>query len=266
MSFEPAQGDQVGAIRGRPIVDKVDDATDLKTRWLETTEENAELSLATNRRRSPHAGPYGLIHPHTRFSMQMHTSMFSATSMTPKRCPSRISLLAAATLLLAMSSAHALTTSNAEYKDGKTRIAATYKSDKAACDSLKDNAKDICVQEGKAKEKVALAENEYAHTGKVADDAKVRKARAESNYAVAKEKCDDQSGNAKDVCVKEAKSIEVKALADAKMVKTVGAARTGAATDINDANYKVAAEKCDALASDAKASCVSAAKAKFGKT
>ncbi len=33
-------------------------------------------------------------------------------------------------------------------------------------------------------------------------------------------------GNAKDVCVKEAKAVEIKALADAKMGKEIGAAKT----------------------------------------
>ena len=33
-----------------------------------------------------------------------------------------------------------------------------------------------------------------------------------------------------------------------------------------DANYKVAVEKCDAMAGDAKASCLSAAKVSFGKS
>jgi hypothetical protein len=83
---------------------------------------------------------------------------------------------------------------------------------------------------------------------------------------VAKEKCDDLAGNAKDVCVKEAKAVEVKALADAKLGKQVAEANVSAADDKRDADYKVAAEKCDALAGDAKAACLSAAKAKFGKS
>ena len=35
------------------------------------------------------------------------------------------------------------------------------------------NAKDICKEEAKAREKVALAENEYSYTGKPADERKV---------------------------------------------------------------------------------------------
>ena len=54
--------------------------------------------------------------------------------------------------------------------------------------------------------------------------------------------------------------------ADAKLGKEIGAAKKDAAADKLDADYKVAIEKCDALAGDAKSSCVAAAKAKFGKT
>ena len=176
----------------------------------------------------------------------------------------KTSLVAAAILVLPM--AQAATMAKGDYNIDKQRIGATYKLDKAACDSLKNNAKDICVEEAKAKEKVGKAELEFSYTGKADDGNKVLVAKAESAYAVAKEKCDDQAGNAKDVCVKEAKAVEVKALADAKVVKVVGEARSDAAKDVIDADYKVAAEKCDALAGDAKTACMNAAKAKFGKS
>lgn len=175
----------------------------------------------------------------------------------------KASLIVAA--LLSFSVAQAANLTKAEYKAEKTRISADYKLDKKACDAMKDNAKDVCVQEAKAKEKVALAEREFSYTGKATDQTKVLEAKAKSAYAVAKEKCDDQSGNAKDVCVKEAKAVEVKALADAKLGKEIGEAKKEASTDKNDANYKVATEKCDALTGDAKTNCVAAAKAKFGK-
>ena len=112
---------------------------------------------------------------------------------------------------------------------------------------------------------MALAELEYGYSGKPVDQTKVQVAKAESAYAVAKEKCDDQAGNAKDVCVKEAKAIEVKALADAKMGKEIGEAKVDASAAKRDADYKVAVEKCDAMAGDAKASCVSAAKARSAR-
>lgn len=168
--------------------------------------------------------------------------------------------------LLALPLAQAATMAKPDYAAAKTRISADYKTDKAACASLSANAKDICVAEAKAKEKVARAELEFSYTAKPADQNKILVAKAESTYAVAKEKCDDKKGNDKDVCVKEAKAVEVKALADAKMGKQIGAAKTDAAQDKRDADYKVAAEKCDAMTGDAKASCITAAKAKYGKT
>ena len=168
--------------------------------------------------------------------------------------------------LLALPLAHAAPISKDDYNAGKTRISADVKTDKAACASLKANAKDICIAEAKAKEKVARAELEFGYSAKPADQTKVLVAKAETQYAVAKEKCDDKAGNDKDVCVKEAKAVEVKALADAKMGKQIGEAKTDAAADKRDADYKVAAEKCDAMSGDAKNACIASAKARYGKT
>lgn len=175
----------------------------------------------------------------------------------------KASLIVAA--LLSFSVAQAATLTKAQYKADKTRISADYKVDKKACDALKDNAKDICVQEAKAKESVARAELEYSYTGKAGDQTKVLKAKAKAAYAVAKEKCDDKTGNDKDVCVKEAKAAETKGLADAKMGKQIGEAKKEASEDKSDANYKVAIEKCDAMTGDAKTGCIADAKTKFGK-
>ena len=169
-----------------------------------------------------------------------------------------------ATLLLPM--AQAASMSKNDYSAAKSRISTDYSADKAACSGQTGNAKDICVQEAKAKEKVARAELEFGYTGTAKDGTKVRVAQAESAYAVAKERCDDQKGNAKDVCRKEAKAVEVKALADAKLGRQVGEARTDAAQTKRDADYKVAAEKCDALSGDAKSQCMSTAKSSFGKS
>ncbi len=175
----------------------------------------------------------------------------------------KASLVVAAMLALPM--AQAATITKGDYNAGKTRIAADYKADKATCAQLAGNAKDICVEEVKGRDKVALAELEYSYSGKPGDRNKVLVAKAEAAYAVAKEKCDDLAGNVKDVCVKEAKAVETKALADAKLGKQIGEAATDAADTKRDADYKVAAEKCDALAGDAKSSCVAAAKSRFGK-
>ena len=154
---------------------------------------------------------------------------------------------------------------------------AQYKTDKAACGSLTGNAKDVCMEEAKGKEKVAKAEADaaYKDTPKARESARL--ARADATYNVAKEKCDDLSGNAKDVCVKEAKAAYVKAKADAKVdrvasdtpntaAQKTAEAQRDAAEDKRDANYKVAIEKCDSLAGTAKDTCVRDAKVRYGKS
>lgn len=175
----------------------------------------------------------------------------------------KFALLTAA--LLALPAAHAASMSKADYDATKSQIKSTYNTDKAACASQSGNAKDVCIEQAKAKDKVARAELEHGYSGKATDRNKVLVAKAQATYSVAKERCDDQTGNAKDVCVKEAKAVEVKALADAKLGKEIGEARKDASTDKRDADYKVAIEKCDALAGDAKSTCVSSAKTTYGK-
>ena len=164
------------------------------------------------------------------------------------------------------SAAFSATITKEDYKARKAQIGDTYKADKKTCGSLAGNAKDICQQEAKGKEKVARAEVEYQYTGKPRDNEKLAMAKADAVYEVAKEKCDDLAGNPKDVCVKEAKAKHVAAKADAKMVKTVATSRAEASDEKLEAQYKVAAEKCDALSGDAKSSCIKTAKSRYGKT
>lgn len=80
------------------------------------------------------------------------------------------------------------------------------KADKAKCDALKANAKDICMAEAKGKEKVAKAElNAKTDKDQAKAQQKVTEAKAEAAYDVAAQKCDDQKGEAKDACIKQAK-------------------------------------------------------------
>ncbi|MFM9880313.1 MAG: hypothetical protein ACKVOO_07880, partial [Burkholderiaceae bacterium] len=146
------------------------------------------------------------------------------------------------------------------------RISEGYKADKAACKPMSANAKDVCIEEAKAKEKVARAELEYGYTAKPSDQTKLMKVKADSAYAVAKEKCDDKSGNDKRVCVAEAKAVQVKTTTDAKMGEKISNTRMDGAQDKLNADYNVATQKCDAMAADAKTACMAAARAKFGKT
>ena len=110
-----------------------------------------------------------------------------------------------AALLLAAAPAFAATMAKGEYSAEKDKIKATYGMDKKACDGMSGNAKDVCHEEAKGKEKVALADLEFRYTGKADDGTKLAKAKAEAVYEVAKERCDDQSGDAKKACVATAK-------------------------------------------------------------
>jgi hypothetical protein len=108
--------------------------------------------------------------------------------------------------LLAVSATQAQNMSKPDYKAGKTRISETYAADKAACQSQSGNAKDVCKEEAKGKEKVARAELEFSYTGKAADANKVHVVKAKAAYEVAKEKCEDLAGDAKSSCVAAAKA------------------------------------------------------------
>ena len=180
-------------------------------------------------------------------------------------CTATTTLIALAAVV-GVQAVGAATISRTEYNDGKTRMSATYSADKTACNSLTSNARDVCREEAKAKEKQARAELEYSYTGKLKDQQNVAVVQANSRYDVAKERCDDKASNEKDVCVAEAKAARTKALADGKLSQKVGDAKTDAAADKREANYTVAVEKCDALAGDAKTTCINTAKAQAGKS
>jgi hypothetical protein len=169
-------------------------------------------------------------------------------------------------------------TGSKEARDAAVRSAeAQYKTAKATCDALSGNAKDICIEEAKGNERIAKAEAEAAYDSTPRMREKARVVRADAAYEVAKEKCDDLSGNPKDVCIKEAKAAHVKALADAKVDRVTAdergagsekamTAKREATEDKRDADYKVAIERCDALAGAAKDNCVRDAKDRYGKS
>ncbi len=168
--------------------------------------------------------------------------------------------------LLTMPWAQAANLSNAEFYEMKNQITTQYKTAKAACASMKGNAKDVCVEEATASEKLARAELQYKYSNKPADQTNVALVKADGAYAVAKEKCDDKAGNDKDVCVKEAKAVQTKARVDAQANRQISDARKEGASEKRDADYSVATEKCDALVGTAKSNCIASAKVRFGKS
>jgi hypothetical protein len=103
-----------------------------------------------------------------------------------------------------------------EYKTEKDRIEADAKAAKKACDSMKDNAKDICQAEAKGKEKLAKKELDYKKNPNDKNRADVEKMKAEVAYEIAKEKCEDQKGAEMMSCKKQAKADKDSAMAAAK--------------------------------------------------
>jgi hypothetical protein len=142
-------------------------------------------------------------------------------------------------------------------------VKAQYKATRDACDKMSGNAKDVCVEDAKGHEKVALAWLDYNHSSSPSDQAKLNEAIYESRYAVAKERCDDQAGEAKDLCQREAKTARDKAKADAKLNKKVTDAMDDAEAAKMKADYKLAAERCDTLNGERKDICVASAKARY---
>lgn len=73
-----------------------------------------------------------------------------------------------------------------------------------------------------------------------------------------------ETGHAKDVCTTQAKAEHEKSLAALSLQKNVQNAQKDASEQVREADYKVAAEKCDVYAGDAKSNCIIAAKKFYG--
>ena len=185
---------------------------------------------------------------------------------SPFRSHSRAAAaLLGAALALGCAAAHAANFSKSSYDNARADIKATYKAERENCGALAGNAKDICVEQAKGREAVALAQLEYNYTGKVADEQKLYAVRADTRYELARQRCDDLGGDAKDVCLRQAQTEHEKAQAEIKLAKKVTSAIDEADRSRMQADYKLAIEKCGQLAGDAKASCVAAAKSRYGE-
>jgi hypothetical protein len=120
---------------------------------------------------------------------------------------------------VALTAVHAANMTKEEASAEKARIEAEFKADRKACDAMNGNAKDVCVEQAKGKDKVARAELDYKQDASERHRNKVTMAKADAQYAVAKEKCDDLTGDQKDVCVKDAKAAKARAEADTKSAR-----------------------------------------------
>lgn len=150
------------------------------------------------------------------------------------------------------------------YENAKASAKSTYETAAKQCDTMNGNAKDVCVAEAKAARTKTEEDARATYEGTPKARAHAIDEIAEANYKVAKERCDDRTGNDKDVCIKVAKAELTKAKADAKANRKSVEAHRDAAKDKREAEYKVAAEKCDAMTGDAKSNCIKDAKARYG--
>jgi hypothetical protein len=174
-------------------------------------------------------------------------------------------ILAGAAISLAFPAMAATNTAKVAYAASNDQAASDYKAARAQCDGITGNPKDICIAQAKAARIQVEARATAQFKGTVEARTDARKQIAEANYDVDAAKCASQNGNAKDVCIKESKAILVAAKVDATADKKVANARSDASDDKQTADYKVALEKCDALAGNGKDACVATAKAQYGK-
>jgi hypothetical protein len=172
----------------------------------------------------------------------------------------------ALTLVFSGAAAHAATDeAKLAYKQAQDNAAASYKVARARCDAIAGNPKDVCVAEAKASRVRADEEAEAYYKNTLKAYTASRMKIADANYDLDKAKCGAFTGNEKDVCISQAKAALVATQADAKADRKAMEARADAREDKRTAEYKVAREKCDAFAGATKDSCMSAAKAQYGK-
>jgi hypothetical protein len=172
-------------------------------------------------------------------------------------------VLMALAVALGCGAAQAANYSKAVLDGAREDVKREYKANKDMCDKMSGNAKDICVQEAKGLENIALAWLDYNYSGTPADQKKLNMAIADARHEVAKERCDDRSGDAKDLCQREAKTAYEKAKADAQLNKKVADAVDDAERARMKADYKLASERCATLTGDSRDICVASAKARY---
>lgn len=178
--------------------------------------------------------------------------------------PARIAALFAALLLCMGGAAAATPEAKALFDKARAEAAAGFKAARERCGRLAGNPREVCIAEAKAARVRADADATAQYRNTLRAYTKARIDIANADFALDRTRCAALDGNERDVCVERAKAVRTAALADARADKKVIEARSDAREDKRIAEYKVAAEKCDALAGTAKDQCVAAAKSQFG--
>lgn len=130
------------------------------------------------------------------------------------------------TLALISAFATAQTANNSAYKAAHDKAEATYKAAKKQCDTLKDNAEDVCTEEAKVARAQAERDAVAQHKNTGNELTRAERKLADAKYDLAKEKCDDLSGDAKDSCQAQARSMKANMTAS-----TAGDGRTAVLVD-----------------------------------
>jgi hypothetical protein len=163
------------------------------------------------------------------------------------------------------------------YVSAKAGADAQFKTDDATCATLSGVGEDVCRARAKGRSNVAKADAEATYQGTSAARESARVAHAQATFDIAKAQCGNLAGNRNDVCVQEAEAALVRGKADAAVDRVTtdtsndGAAkqteaRKDASSDIRDADYKVAIEKCNAFAGVTRDSCVADARSQYHKS
>lgn len=141
-------------------------------------------------------------------------------------------------------------TSVDDFNAGKARADAALMADKAACDKLTGNPRDVCREQARGKDRVARAELELAHTGTRKARDNVTSIKLGTAYDLARTQCNDKPGSAKTLCTRQAQA-----------ARTQGEAKLKMSQRADDAEHQRAAEQCKAMPADAHGGCPGAAKA-----
>lgn len=185
-------------------------------------------------------------------------------AVTQAVAPKNFAGIVAAMLMYAGAAGAATPEAKALYEQARGAAATEYKAARDRCNGIAGNPKDVCIAEAKAARVRAEADATAHYRNTLRAYTKARIDIANADFALDRTRCAALAGNERDVCVERAKASRTAALADARADKKVIEARSDAREDKRIAEYKVAAEKCDALAGTAKDQCVAAAKSQFG--
>lgn len=153
--------------------------------------------------------PMSILNNEKTYLLQQNAkSIYKAKFIAP------LVLLTSCLVFNASAIAESMTKNQYELQDKK--LETEYESAKNRCDTLKDNANDICTVKAKGKRSVAKAELKAKFDPTLENQVDMRVARAEADYVVAVEMCDDIKDNA--LCISQAINTKDKAIADARAV------------------------------------------------